>query len=145
MIPPIREPNGGDPGYYRGPGGRVGGLFTLSDFLLLFAFLCVILSLEVFFMAYIHDNYYRLNVHLPLELGERLCSFCDTTGLTKVAVVSAALDSYLATAMAARQMVERLSDPMVMAAVVSSLSPDLLSQLGLSAADESAAEESAEG
>ena len=115
------------------------------DFLLLFASPCVILSLEVFFMAYIHDNYYRLNVHLPLELGERLCSFCDTTGLTKVAVVSAALDSYLATAMAARQMVERLSDPMVMAAVVSSLSPDLLSQLGFSAADESAAEESAEG
>ena len=29
-IPPIREPNGGDPGCYRGPGGRVGGLFTFS-------------------------------------------------------------------------------------------------------------------
>lgn len=96
-------------------------------------------------MAYIHDNYYRLNAHLPLELGERLCSFCETTGLTKVAVVSAALDSYLTTAMAARQMVDRLSDPMVMAAVVSALSPDLLSQLGLSSADESADEESAEG
>ena len=96
-------------------------------------------------MAYIPDNYYRLNVHLPIDLGERLCSFCGTTGLTKVAVVSAALDSYLATAMAARQIVERLSDPMVMAAVVSSLSPDLLSELGLSAANELAAEESAEG
>lgn len=114
------------------------------DFLLLFVSPYVILSLEVFFMAYIHDNYYRLNAHLPLELGERLCSFCETTGLTKVAVVSAALDSYLTTAMAARQMVDRLSDPMVMAAVVSSLSPELLSQLGL-AADLSAAEESAEG
>lgn len=96
-------------------------------------------------MAYIHDNYYRLNVHLPLELGDRLCSFCDATGLTKVAVVSAALDSYLATAMAARQMVDRLSDPMVLASVVSSLSPELRSELGLSAADKSAAEESAEG
>lgn len=96
-------------------------------------------------MAYIPENYYRLNVHLPLELGERLCSFCDATGLTKVAVTAAALDSYLITAMAARKMVERLSDPVVMAAVVSSLSPDLLSQLGLSSADLSADEESAEG
>lgn len=96
-------------------------------------------------MAYIPENYYRLNVHLPIDLGERLCTYCDATGLTKVAVTAAALDSYLATAMAARQMVERLSDPMVMAAVVSSLSPELLSQLGLSAADLSAAEESAEG
>ena len=115
------------------------------DFLLLFVSLYVIFSLEVFFMAYIHDNYYRLNAHLPLELGERLCSFCETTGLTKVAVVSAALDSYLITAMAARQMVERLSDPMVLATVVTALSPELRSELGLSAADESAAEESAEG
>lgn len=89
-------------------------------------------------MAYNPDNYYRLNVHLPLDLGERLCSFCDATGVTKVAVTAAALDSYLTTAMAARQMVARLSDPMVMSAVVSSLSPDLLSQLGLSAAEESA-------
>lgn len=96
-------------------------------------------------MAYIPENYYRLNVHLPIDLGERLCTYCDATGLTKVAVTAAALDSYLTTAMAARQMVERLSDPMVMAAVVSSLSPGLLSQLGLSSADESAAEESAEG
>lgn len=96
-------------------------------------------------MAYIPENYYRLNVHLPLELGERLCTYCDSTGLTKVAVTAAALDSYLTTAMAARQMVERLSDPMVMAAVVSSLSPDLLSELGLSAANSLAAEESAEG
>ena len=96
-------------------------------------------------MAYIHDNYYRLNAHLPLELGERLCSFCETTGLTKVAVVSAALDSYLTTAMAVRRMVDGLSDPMVMAAVVSSLSPELRSELGLSVADSSAAEESAEG
>lgn len=96
-------------------------------------------------MAYIHDNYYRLNVHLPLELGERLCAYCDSTGLTKVAVTAAALDSYLTTAMAARQMVERLSDPVVMAAVVSSLSPELLSQLGLSSVDLSADEESAEG
>lgn len=96
-------------------------------------------------MAYISENYYRLNVHLPIDLGERLCTYCDATGLTKVAVTAAALDSYLTAAMAARKMVERLSDPVVMAAVVSSLSPDLLSQLGLSAADESAAEESAEG
>ena len=128
-------------------GSAAGGSVVFSlflDFLLLFVSPYVILSLEVFFMAYIHDNYYRLNAHLPLELGERLCSFCETTGLTKVAVVSAALDSYLTTAMAARQMVDRLSDPMVMAAVVSSLSPELLSQLGL-AADLSAAEESAEG
>ena len=96
-------------------------------------------------MAYIPENYYRLNVHLPIDLGERLCTYCDATGLTKVAVTVAALDSYLTTAVAARQMVECLSDPMVMAAVVSSLSPDLLSQLGLSSADFSADEESAEG
>lgn len=96
-------------------------------------------------MAYIPENYYRLNVHLPIDLGERLCTYCDATGLTKVAVTAAALDSYLTTVMAARQMVERLSDPMVMAAVVSSLSPDLLSQLGLSSAEKSADEESAEG
>lgn len=96
-------------------------------------------------MAYIPDNYYRLNVHLPIDLGERLCAYCDATGLTKVAVTAAALDSYLTTAMAARKMVDRLSDPMVMAAVVSSLSPELCSELGLSAADLSAAEESAEG
>lgn len=96
-------------------------------------------------MAYIPDNYYRLNVHLPLELGERLCTYCDATGLTKVAVTAAALDSYLITVMAARKMVERLSDPVVMAAVVSSLSPELRSELGLSVADKLADEESAEG
>lgn len=91
------------------------------------------------------ESAYRLNCLLPGDLGDRLSAYASATGVTKVAIVTAALDSYLTVQNAARQMVDRLSDPMVMAAVVSSLSPELLSQLGLSASDLSAAEESAEG
>lgn len=91
------------------------------------------------------ESAYRLNCLLPGDLGDRLSSYASATGVTKVSIVTAALDSYLTVQNAARQMVDRLSDPMVLASVVSSLSPELRSELGLSAADLLAAEESAEG
>ena len=81
------------------------------------------------------SNFYRLNVLLPLELGDRLSDFSVMSGMTKVAIVTAALDSYLTSQLAARKLIERLSDPEVMASVVSTLGPEFFDKLAAQSGD----------
>lgn len=54
---------------------------------------------------------YRLNCHLSDELGDRLGDYCERTGMTKVAVISMAIDQYLNEQEAKRKLFEQLSDP----------------------------------
>lgn len=60
---------------------------------------------------------YRLNCHLTDDLGTRLGDFCERTGITKVTVVSMALDQYLNEQEAKRKLLEQLSDPARMAEI----------------------------
>ena len=55
---------------------------------------------------------YRLNCHLTDELGTRLGDYCERTGVSKVTVVSMALDQYLNEQEVKRKFLEQLSDPM---------------------------------
>lgn len=54
---------------------------------------------------------YRLNCHLTDELGARLGDYSERTGVTKVTVISMALDQYLNEQEAKRKVLEQLSDP----------------------------------
>lgn len=54
---------------------------------------------------------YRMNCHLTDELGNRLCDYCERTGLAKVYVISMALDQYLNEQDAKRKLLAQLSDP----------------------------------
>lgn len=54
---------------------------------------------------------YRMNCHLTDELGTRLCDYCERTGVTKVSVISTALDQYLNEQEAKCKLLEQLSDP----------------------------------
>lgn len=60
---------------------------------------------------------YRLNCHLTDDLGTRLGDFCERTGITKVTVVSMALDQYLNEQEAKRKLLEQLSNPARMAEI----------------------------
>jgi predicted DNA-binding protein len=55
---------------------------------------------------------YRLNCHLTDELGDRLGDYCERAGVTKVTVVSMALDQYLNEQEVKCKLLEQLSDPM---------------------------------
>lgn len=54
---------------------------------------------------------YRLNCHLTDELGARLGDYSERTGVTKVTVISMALDQYLNEQDVKRKLLEQLSDP----------------------------------
>lgn len=54
---------------------------------------------------------YRMNCHLTDELGTRLGDYCERTGVTKVSVISTALDQYLNEQEAKCKLLEQLSDP----------------------------------
>lgn len=55
---------------------------------------------------------YRMNCHLTDDLGARLGDYCERTGVSKVTVVSMALDQYLNEQEVKRKLLEQLSDPM---------------------------------
>lgn len=55
---------------------------------------------------------YRMNCHLTDDLGARLGDYCERTGVSKVTVISMALDQYLNEQEAKRKLLEQLSDPM---------------------------------
>lgn len=54
---------------------------------------------------------YRLNCHLADNLGTRFCNYCERTGVSKVTVVSMALDQYLNEQEMKCKLLEQLSDP----------------------------------
>lgn len=60
---------------------------------------------------------YRLNCHLTDELGVRLSDFSERAGVTKVTVVSMALDQYLNEQEMKCKVLEQLSDPAKLAEI----------------------------
>lgn len=60
---------------------------------------------------------YRLNCHLTDDLGDRLTNYCESAGMTKVSVVSMALDQYLKEQETRCKLLEQLSDPAKMAEI----------------------------
>lgn len=60
---------------------------------------------------------YRLNCHLTDDLGDRLANYCERAGMTKVSVVSMAIDQYLKEQEARSKLLEQLSDPVKMAEI----------------------------
>lgn len=54
---------------------------------------------------------YRLNCHLTDELGARLGDYSERNGVSKVTVISMALDQYLNEQDVKRKLLEQLSDP----------------------------------
>lgn len=60
---------------------------------------------------------YRMNCHLTDDLGVRLGNYCERTGVSKVTVVSMALDQYLNEQEVKFKLLEQLSDPSKMAEI----------------------------
>lgn len=62
-----------------------------------------------------NDERYRLNVHINLALGERLHAYCEENDLTKLHVVTKALEDYFLQVEIRQELAEKMKDPVVMA------------------------------
>lgn len=60
---------------------------------------------------------YRLNCNLADDIAQRLNAYADRTGVSRVNIVSMALDQYLAEQEMKRKLMEEMSDPMKMAQI----------------------------
>lgn len=60
---------------------------------------------------------YRFNCHLSDELGERMGKFAERAGMSKVTLVTLALNTYMDQEDMKRQLMEKMSDPYTLAEV----------------------------
>lgn len=64
---------------------------------------------------------YRLNCNLADDLAARLGEHSERTGISRVTIVSMALDQYLMQEEVKRQLMEKMSDPAKLAEVAKAL------------------------
>lgn len=60
---------------------------------------------------------YRLNCNLADDIAQRMNDYADRTGVSRVNIVSLALDQYLAEQEMKRKLMEEMSDPMKIAQI----------------------------
>lgn len=64
---------------------------------------------------------YRLNCNLADDIADRLNAYADRTGVSRVNIVSMALDQYLSQEEMKRKLMEEMSDPVKMAHIFKEL------------------------
>lgn len=81
---------------------------------------------------------YRLNCNLADDIAKRMNDYAERTGVSRVNIVSLALDQYLAEQELKRKLMEELSDPMNMAQIYKILG--MSSEVKLESSDDKSAD-----